>query len=152
MNINSMLEQLQRFAVLEDAEDERIERLTVKAQGVDAIRYDKEKTQSQPALDRSQAAANELIMAKDKIAAKRRKRLKTRIRAHKIFWNNLPHEHAFIMDLIYIHGKSIKDVSSITGLSISWIYDINKRCVDNLNSKKLAESKTANYDKLEEKG
>lgn len=152
MNINNLLTQLQNYTMLEAAENERIERLTVKAEGVGAIRYDKEKTQTQPALDKNETAAIELIKAKDKAARRRRERLKVRLEACDIFRQYLSSEQAYIMDLLYVHGKSVNDVSLITGLSIRWIYDIKKQSVDNLKSKMVAQSKQACYAKVEEKG
>lgn len=151
MNFKTMLSQLHQYAITEAAENERIERLRVKAEGVGAIRYDKDKLQTQPAQDRAELAAINLIAAKEHIARKRRKRLKVKAQASGIFHEHLNNEHAIVMDLIYVQGKSIQEVADITGLSVSWIYDIKHKCVDNLNKKVVAEFKTPVYAKVEEK-
>ena len=139
MDINSLLNQLHMYAINEASENERIERLRVKAEGVGAIRYDKEKLQTQPVLDRTETATINYLQAKEQAARKRRKRLKTRAQASCIFHAHLTSDQAYIMDLIYVHGKKMQDVADITGLSISWIYDIKNKCVDNLKTKVLAE-------------
>ena len=149
MRIDEMMETLSSYAVLEAAEDENIERLMVKAAGVGAIRYDKEKLQTQPAIDKSESAVIELIKVKEKVAKKRRKRLKIRLQASSIFHEHLTGQQAFIMDLLYVHGKNIRQAADLTGLSISWIYDIKKQSVENLKQKIVAESKRAHYDKVE---
>ncbi len=138
MNINALLNQLTRMAIIESNEDALIEKLEVKAEGVDAIRYDKDKLQGGHVLDRNEKAAIELIRAKDEIYKRRRKRLRIRVPASALFHNHLNDEQAFIMDLIYVQGMSIKEVCAATGLSASWVYDIRRACVDNLKSKVIA--------------
>lgn len=149
MNIDNMLEMLSSFAVMEAAENENIERLMVKAVGVSAIRYDKEKLQTQPALDRNEMAVLELMKVEERAAKRRRKRLRIRLQATNIFHEYLTGQQAFIMDLLYVYGMNVRQASNITGYSIPWIYDIRKQSVENLKQKKIAELKQAHYDKVE---
>ena len=149
MNIESLLAVLTQFAATEAAEDELIETLMVKASGVSAIRYDKEKLQTQPALDRNETAVLELIKAEERAARSRRRRLKIRLQATRMFHKDLKPQQAYIMDILYVHGKSVKQASDITGYSVQWIYDIRKQSVENLKQKNIAEFKPAHYDKVE---
>lgn len=149
MNIESLLAVLTQFAATEAAEDELIETLMVKASGVSAIRYDKEKLQTQPALDRNETAVLELIKAEERAARSRRMRLKIRLQATRMFHKDLKPQQAYIMDILYVHGKSVKQASDITGYSVQWIYDIRKQSVENLKQKNIAEFKPAHYDKVE---
>lgn len=149
MNIESLLAVLTQFAATEAAEDELIETLMVKASGVSAIRYDKEKLQTQPALDRNETAVLELIKAEERAARSRRRRLKIRLQATRMFHKDLKPQQAYIMDILYVHGKSVKQAADITGYSAKWIYDIRKQSVENLKQKNIAELKTAHYDKVE---
>lgn len=149
MNFDMLLFKLYRYATMEEVEREKIERLTVKAEGVGAIRYDKEKTQTQPALDRNEAATIALLEAKEKAAQRRRKRLKDREKASRIFWKHLSNHQAFIMELFYVHGMNQKQISDFTGLSSSWIYETKNEAEKKLK-KMLAESKPACYGKVEE--
>lgn len=149
MNIESLLAVLTQFAETEAAEDELIETLMVKASGVSAIRYDKEKLQTQPALDRNETAVLELIKAEERAARSRRRRLKIRLQATGIFHKHLKPQQAYIMDLLYVHGKNVKQAADITGYSVPWIYDIKKQSVENLKQKNIAELKPAHYDKVE---
>lgn len=149
MNIESLLAVLTQFAATEAAEDELIETLMVKASGVSAIRYDKEKLQTQPALDRNETAVIELIKAEERAARSRRRRLKIRLQATGIFHKHLKPQQAYIMDILYVHGKNVRQASNITGYSVQWIYDIRKQSVENLKQKNIAEFKPAHYDKVE---
>lgn len=149
MNIESLLAVLTQFAATEASEDELIETLMVKASGVSAIRYDKEKLQTQPALDRNETAVLELIKAEERAARSRRRRLKIRLQATRMFHKDLKPQQAYIMDILYVHGKSVKQASDITGYSVQWIYDIRKQSVENLKQKNIAEFKPAHYDKVE---
>lgn len=149
MNIESLLAVLTQFAATEAAEDEYIETLMVKASGVSAIRYDREKLQTQPALDKNETAVIELIKAEERAARSRRRRLKIRLQATRIFHKDLKPQQAYIMDILYVHGKSVKQASDITGYSVQWIYDIRKQSVENLKQKNIAELKPAHYDKVE---
>lgn len=149
MNIEKMLALLTQFAAKEASEDELIEMLMVKASGVSAIRYDKEKLQTQPALDRNETAVLELIKAEERAARSRRRRLKIRLQATRMFHKDLKPQQAYIMDILYVHGKSVKQAADITGYSTKWIYDIRKQSVENLKRKNIAEFKPAHYDKVE---
>ena len=149
MNIEKMLALLTQFAETEAAENEYIEMLMVKASGVSAIRYDKEKLQTQPALDRNETAVLELIKAEERAARNRRRRLKIRLQATGIFHKHLKPQQAYIMDILYVHGKNVKQAADITGYSVPWIYDIKKQSVENLKQKNIAELKQAHYDKVE---
>lgn len=149
MNIEKILALLTQFAETEAAENEYIEMLMVKASGVSAIRYDKEKLQTQPALDRNETAVLELIKAEERAARNRRRRLKIRLQATGIFHKHLKPQQAYIMDILYVHGKNVKQAADITGYSVPWIYDIKKQSVENLKQKNIAELKTAHYDKVE---
>ena len=149
MNIEKILALLTQFAETEAAENEYIEMLMVKASGVSAIRYDKEKLQTQPALDRNETAVLELIKAEERAARNRRRRLKIRLQATGIFHKHLKPQQAYIMDLLYVHGKNVKQAADITGYSVPWIYDIKKQSVENLKQKNIAELKKAHYDKVE---
>ena len=149
MNIEKLLALLTQFAETEAAENECIEMLMVKASGVSAIRYDKEKLQTQPALDRNETAVLELIKAEERAARNRRRRLKIRLQATGIFHKHLKPQQAFIMDILFVHGKNVKQAADITGYSVPWIYDIKKQSVENLKKKNIAELKPAHYDKVE---
>lgn len=132
MTIDKLLSDLIIYAEKEVAENEAIERLRVKAEGIGAIKYDKDKVATTPAHDRLEQDVIKLHEAQERVAKIRRKRLEDRAVATTLFTKNLDKDEALIMIMFYVMGMSVPAIEKQTGYKRQWVYNKRNSGLDKL--------------------
>ena len=110
---------------------EQIERDTVLATGLTAIRYDKDKVQTSPVGDRMTDIVSKII--------EKTKELEIEIQTFQLaeeeaisILSNLKEEHERVLTYRYIDGISWNEVSMIMGYNERYIYEIKDRAFEEL--------------------
>ena len=126
MRIDATISRLSAELINERRENEIIEQLEVTAQGVGAIRYDKEGSSSDDS-DRMEKAAIRLAETRTKIAKQRIERAAFRAEASGRFYNLLDAVPAYFLDLHYVRGLTFRQIGELTGRAPGTVCEIVKR-------------------------
>ena len=121
MNINAMLNKLNDILEEEQRMRQEIERLETKAQGMGGGGGDDGRKTPRP--DKMENAAIEVEQAKDRQAYRRREIMIYRQEAMATFWRLQDHAEAYVLDLYYIRGLTVRQIAEEIGMSKSWVDD-----------------------------
>lgn len=122
MNVETVIRRLYAEVIAERREDELIEKLETAAQGVGAIRYDKDGSTTN-APDRNEIATIKLAEVRSRINKLRVERAAFRSEVSGRFYNLLDAYPAYLLDLHYIRGMTFRQIGELTGRAPGTICD-----------------------------